>query len=188
MLPKLSADGIQGQLHTWLTDFFSRSQRVPQQNPLFSSTCQGWSAPNISLTLWKIPFFYLLMTPHSAVTSLLLQTGRLQLLPSLQTFTKSQAGQTLGICLSILTNPTLSLSERTIWQTILSTFLTILLRKFSHTTSWVSPSAMISLGKTTFQSWPPKPAADWASSAVQLNSPSLAHLNSYPCARLSSAA
>ena len=52
------------------------------------------------------------MTPPSAVTSLVLQTGRLQLLPSLQTLKKkkSQLGQTLGICRSILTKITLSLS------------------------------------------------------------------------------
>ena len=40
----------------------------------------------------------------------------------------------------------------------------------------VSLSAMIFLGQTTYPSWPPKPAANWASSVVQ--SPSLAHLNS----------
>uniref|UniRef100_A0A8C4QE33 Uncharacterized protein n=1 Tax=Eptatretus burgeri TaxID=7764 RepID=A0A8C4QE33_EPTBU len=37
---------------------------------------------------------------------------------------------------------------------------------------------MISLGQAPFQSWPPKPVTNWASSVVQ--SPSLAHLNSYP--------
>ena len=45
---------------------------------------------------------------------------------------------------------------------------------------------MIFLGQTAFQSWPPKPVTNWASSLVQ--SPSLALLNSYPPTRLSSAA
>ena len=35
---------------------------------------------------------------------------------------------------------------------------------------------MIFLGETTFQSWPPKPVADWTSPVTQ--NPSLAHLNS----------
>ena len=43
----------------------------------------------ISLTLWKILFIYLLMTPPSAVTSLILQTGRLQPLPSFQPLKKN---------------------------------------------------------------------------------------------------
>ena len=64
-----------------------------------------------------------------------------------------------------------------------SNFLTILLRKFSYSISEVSLSAMVFVGKTTFQSWPPKPAADWSSSVVQ--SPSSAHLN-YPLTRPSS--
>ena len=41
---------------------------------------------------------------------IILQTDRRQPLPSLQTLIKSQAGQTQGICLSIQTNLTLSLS------------------------------------------------------------------------------
>ena len=40
--------------------------------------------------------------------------------------------------------------------------------------------------QATFQSWPPKPDVDWASSAVK--GPSLAHLSSYPPTRLSSTA
>ena len=46
----------------------------------------------------------------------------------------------------------------------------------------VSLSAMVFLGQTTFQSWPPKPAVDSASSIIQ--SPSLSHLNSDPSAFL----
>ena len=106
---------------------------------------------------------------------------------SLQTLTKSKDGQTLGICLSILTNLTLSLSlslQKDHLAKLPSTFLTILLRKFSHSNSWVSLSAMIFLGQTAFQSWPPKLVTDWASSIMW--SPSLAHLNSYSPAMLSS--
>ena len=50
------------------------------------------------------------MNLPSAQTYLILQTGRQQPLPSLQTLPKSQAGQTLGICLTIQTNLTLTFS------------------------------------------------------------------------------
>ena len=128
------------------------------------------------------------MTPPSAVTSLIPQTGRLQPLSSPQALTKSQAGKTMGTRLSILTNLmlSLSLSERTVWQTLPSTFLTSHLRKFSHSFFWVSQSAIIFLGQTSFQSWPPKPATNWPSSIIK--SPSLTHLNSDPSPRLSSTA
>ena len=78
---------------------------------------------------------------------------------------------------------TLSLSKRTVPQTLLCTFYTTVSNRFSHSNSWVSLSAMISLGQATFQNWLPKPDANWASSGVQ--SPSLAHLSSYPPSRLS---
>ena len=64
----------------------------------------------------------------------------------------------LGIRLLTLKNPShslsLSLSERTVLQTLPSTFSTTISKKFSHSNSWISLSAMISLGQTTFQSWP----------------------------------
>ena len=117
------------------------------QNYFISSPCQGWCDPRQcsgpspisdlhiwSIWLWKIIFIDFLMTPSSAVTSLILHTGRLQPLPSFQTLTKSQTGHTFGICLSILTNLMLSLalSKRTVCQTVLSTLWTILFRNFSH--------------------------------------------------------
>ena len=110
------------------------------------------------------------MTPPSAMTSVIFQTGSLQPHPSwLHTWNMP----------SFLTNLTLSLlSETTVCQTLLSTFLTILLRKCSHSYSWVSLSAMIFFWQATSQSWPPKPAANWASSVVQ--NPSLTHLNTCP--------
>ena len=49
------------------------------------------------------------MTPPSAVPSVIPQTGKQQILTSLQTWVKSQTGPTRGTCLSILTNLTLSL-------------------------------------------------------------------------------
>ena len=57
------------------------------------------------------------MTHTSVVTFFTLQIGN-QLPPTLQTLTKSQDGQALGICLSIQINLTfsLSLSEWNIWQ------------------------------------------------------------------------
>ena len=52
------------------------------------------------LSLFGKSLFFFLMTPSCAVTSLIPQTGKLQPLPSLQTLKKkSQAGQTLGICI-----------------------------------------------------------------------------------------
>ena len=40
LLSKLSAYGIQGQLHTWITDFlYSRRQRGTQRNPFISAPC-----------------------------------------------------------------------------------------------------------------------------------------------------
>ena len=76
-----------------------------------------WFSSITSLTLWKILFISLLMTPPSAVPSVIPQIGKQQLLHSLQIWTKSQAGPTRETCLSILTNLTLSLclSKRTIW-------------------------------------------------------------------------
>ena len=121
-----------------------------------------WFSSMISPTLWKILFISLLMTPPSVVPSVIPQTGKQQLLRSLQIWVKSQTGPTCGTCLSIRTNLTLSLflSERTVWKSPPppSTFSTIL---------WVSLSAMIFPGKATFTSWPPKPVIDSASSSVQ---------------------
>ena len=144
----------------------------------------------ISLNFWNVLFIHLLITPPSVVISLILQIGRLQPLPSLQTLIKSQGGQTLGICVSILTNLSLSLSLF-LWKDTLANppiyfLLTILLKKFTHSNSWVSHSAMKCLWRITFLSWPPKPACDSAFSVVQ--SPFLAHLNSCPPTRLSSTA
>jgi len=70
------------------------------------------------LSDWKILFISLLMTPPSAVPSVIPQIGKQQLLHSLQIWVKSQAGPTRGTCLSSLVNLTLShcLSERTVWK------------------------------------------------------------------------
>ena len=53
---------------------------------------------------WKILFISLLMIPPSAVPFVIPQTGKQQLLPSLQIWVKSQTGPTRGTCLSIWTN------------------------------------------------------------------------------------
>ena len=91
------------------------------------------------------------------------------------------------VCPSLLRNPihSRSLTKRTRLQTshLLSQQPS---QSGSITQSWFSLSAMISLGQATFQSWSPKPEADKASSIMQ--SPSLAHLSSYPPTRLSSVA
>ena len=81
-----------------------------------------WFSSMISLTLWKILFISLLMTPLSAIPSVIPQIGKQQPLHPLQIWIKSQVGPTLGTCLSILTNLTLSLclSKRTIWNRTLT--------------------------------------------------------------------
>ena len=60
----------------------------------------------------------LLITPPSDVPAVIPQTGKPELLRSLQIWIKSQTGPTRGTCFSILTNLTLSLclSEWTIWK------------------------------------------------------------------------
>ena len=125
-----------------------------QWNPFISSPCQSESAPRKcsgpspipdlqKRSDWEILLIYLMMTPPSAVTSLILQTGRLQPLSSLQTLTKSQTGQTLGTCLSIQTNRTLSLSLSPKAPSgkplhLLSQQPSRLSKRFSHSNSWVS--------------------------------------------------
>jgi len=149
LLTKLSSYGIQGILHSWLADFLScHSQRVA----LFLVFIND-------LSDWKILFISLLMTPPSAVPSVIPQIGKQQLLHSLQVWVKSQAGPTRGTCLSSLVNLTLShcLSERTVWKKTPSTFSTVLLKKSSHSNFWASMSAMIFPGKATSPSWPPEP-------------------------------
>ena len=54
-----------------------------------------WFSSMISPTLWNILYISLLMTPPSAVPSVIPQTGKQQLLRSLQIWIKSQTGPTL---------------------------------------------------------------------------------------------
>ena len=119
-----------------------------------------WFSSTISPTLWKILFISLLMTPHSAIPSVIPQTGKQQLLRSLQIWIKSQTGTTRGTCLLIVTNLTLSLclSERTVWKNPPSTLSTILWKKSFLSSFRVSLSATIFSGKATSPSWPPAKA------------------------------
>ena len=95
---------------------------IPHLAGLYSSskTPVGWVwiplSSMISQTLRKILFISLLMTPPSSLPSVVPQTGKQHLLPSLQIWVKSKTGPTRGTCLSILTNLTLSLclSKRTV--------------------------------------------------------------------------
>ena len=80
------------------------------KDPFLSSSCQGWSFPRKcsglspipdlhQWLLWfrKILFICVLITPPSAVTSLLLQTDGLQLHPSLQILKESRAGYHINL-------------------------------------------------------------------------------------------
>ena len=124
---ELSACGIQGQRHTWLTDFLdSHCQRVALngilsspstvKTELFRGSVLG---PVLFLTFindlsdsLENPLY--LFGDDSVIPSVIPQTGKPQLLHSLQIWIKSQTDLTHGTCLLILTNPTLSrcLSER----------------------------------------------------------------------------
>jgi len=107
-----------------------------QWNPFISSPCRGWSAPRqcsvsnpipdlqkCSIWLWKSCFISILMNPSLSLTSLILQTGRLQFFPLFRPWQNHKLLKHLEH-LSILTNLTFSpsFSEKTVWQTLLSTF------------------------------------------------------------------
>lgn len=113
----------------------------------------------LSLSWWFHPLPY----------NLILQTNRLQPIPSLQNLMESGAGLTLRICLTILTNPMHSPYhfERTVWQTLSSTSWTNHLKRLSHSNVWPSSLAIIFFGQTIFTRWLPKPDADWASLIMQ---------------------
>ena len=71
-----------------------------------------WFSSMISPTVWKILLISLLMTPPSAVPSVIPQISKQQPLHFLQIWIKSQVGPTCGTCLSTLTNLTLTMSLR----------------------------------------------------------------------------
>ena len=124
---KLSSYGIQGHLHSWLTDFLScRSQRVAL-NGVLSSPLPVQAADSQDSVLGPVLFLVFindlsdslenplfLFGDDSVGPSVIPQTGKPQLLHSLLISIKSHTGPTRGTCYSILTNLTLSgyLSER----------------------------------------------------------------------------
>ena len=105
LFAKVSAYGIQGQLHSgsWFPPL-SQPKCGSQRNPFISSPCQGWSAPRQCSRPHTIPNFHqwshwlsgksslslCIMTQLYGLTSLILLTDRQKALPSPQTLTKSQ--------------------------------------------------------------------------------------------------
>ena len=107
-------------VNVWPLMEFSHSlflSRLEFLKAVFWAQCFFWFSSMISLTLWKILFISLLMTPPSAVPSVIPQISKPQPLHSADLH-KSQTGPTRVTCLSYPTNLTFSLclSERTIWK------------------------------------------------------------------------
>ena len=128
-----------------------------QWNPFISSPCQGWSVlgPVLFLIFIHDLFdslenpLYLFADNSTLCHDISHPSERQAAASSLSSDLdkKSQTGQTLGTCLSILRNLTHSfyLSKRTVPQTFPSTFSTTLSKRFIHPNSWVSLSAKTSL-------------------------------------------
>ena len=131
LLTKLSSYGIQGHLHSWHAVFLScRSHRVALNGVLSSPLPVQAGVPQGSV-MGPVLFLVFINDLSDSLENLLYlfaddstlcrttvipQTGKQQLLRSLQIWVKSQTGQTRGTCLSIRTNLTLSLYlfERTV--------------------------------------------------------------------------
>ena len=128
------------------------------------------------------------MTPPSAMTSFIIQPGKLQPLPSLQIFKKKITSWSISWNMSL--NPDKSQSRDNLRKDRLENppiyFLnnpfenvqsfTDLGLTISHDLSWAN----------CISKWPPKPVTDWVSSILQ--SLSLTHLNSVASTRPLSAA
>ena len=115
---------------------------------------------NIFHILYKILLTLILMTPPSAVSSLILQIDRQQPLPTIETSIETGVGRTLGMCLSTLTNLQMPLSFK---RTVMSPPIYFLNKPLEEVQSFklsdLNLSTMILLGKphieVGLQSQPP---------------------------------
>ena len=107
LLTKLPSSGIQGHLHSWLADFFSCKSQCVALNGVLSSPLPIQAGIPQGSVLGPV-LFLVFINDLSDSLETLPQTGKQQLLHSLQIWVKSQAGQTCGTCLSTLTIVTLS--------------------------------------------------------------------------------
>ena len=195
LLTKLSSFGIQGHLHSWLTDLLScHSQRVALNGVLSSPLPVQAGVPQSSV-LGPVLFLVFindlsdsLENPlyHFADNSTLCHTiGH----PSDWQAAASSLSADLGKITNSSNMWNMSFNpdkSHTLTMSLRKDHLEphhppsnlskILWKKAFLSSFWVSLSAMTFPGKATFPTWPPKPVADWESSVVQ--SPSSAHLSS----------
>jgi len=178
-LSKLSASGMQSQVHTWLPDFLYYCNQCVALNGILSSPLTVKAGVSQGNVLCPVPFLIFINDLSDALENPLYLFANDSTLchdithPSVRQAADSSLSWDLdkisnwSNAWNMSFNPEKSLSKRIVLQTLPSTFSTTLSKKFSHANSCVSLSDMIFLGQATFQSWPPEPDANLVSSAEE---------------------